>query len=243
MRSIPLSRRPVALHFSLHYNPVGMTIYHTGNDDRRTALEDSYNYGAIIPPEQRPAPPTYPADAAQELQPPSSLLVREIVETIILTLFIFWIVNSVTGRFRIEGSSMEPTLHEDQYVLINKLSYYLDEPERGDIIVMKFPDDPSRDFIKRIIGLPGDIVEIQDRTVRVNGVLLDEPYIQDEPTYEDVWTVPEDNFFVLGDNRNNSHDSHSWSFLPREDIIGKAWLIYWGVDDWGLVPHHPHPIG
>ncbi len=182
-----------------------------------------------------------PAQSPQEQQPafkqPKEVLVREIVETLLLTLFIFWIVNTVTGRFRIEGSSMLPTLTEGEMVIINKLSYYLDEPERGDIIVLHFPNDRSREFIKRLVGLPGDHIEIGDGVVTVNGTALDEPYTSEDPAYTGSWEVPEGQYFVLGDNRNNSSDSHIWSFLPREDIVGKAWVIYWGPEDWGLVPH------
>jgi signal peptidase I len=168
--------------------------------------------------------------------------VREIVETALLTLFIFWIVNTATGRFRIEGFSMLPTLTEGEYVIINKLSYYLDDPERGDIIVLRFPNDRSRDFIKRVIGLPGDHVEVSGGQVTVNGVALSEPYVNAAPAYSGSWQVPEDEYFVLGDNRNNSSDSHNWAFLPRDDIIGKAWIIYWSPEDWGLVPHYPHDL-
>jgi signal peptidase I len=171
------------------------------------------------------------------------VLIREIVETLLLTLFIFWIVNTVTGRFRIEGSSMLPSLTEGEMVIINKLSYYLDEPERGDIIVLHFPNDRSREFIKRLVGLPGDHIEIADGMVTVNGVILDEPYINESPAYTGSWEVPEGQYFVLGDNRNNSSDSHIWSFLPREDIVGKAWVIYWGPEDWGLVPHYSQLVG
>lgn len=174
---------------------------------------------------------------------PREVLIREIVETLLLTLFIFWIVNTVTGRFRIEGSSMLPTLKEGEMVIINKLSYYLAEPERGDIIVLHFPNDRNREFIKRVVGLPGDHIEIGDGTVAVNGVLIDEPYINESPAYAGSWNVPEGQYFVLGDNRNNSSDSHTWSFLPREDIVGKAWVIYWGPEDWGLVPHYAQSIG
>jgi signal peptidase I len=173
---------------------------------------------------------------------PTELVVREIVETLLLTFFIFWIVNTATGRFRIEGHSMMPTLQEGEYVIINKLAYYFDEPERGDIIVLHFPNDRSRDFIKRVIGLPGDQIEVGSREVRVNGVLLHEPYINAPPEYSGQWVVPEGKYFVLGDNRNNSSDSYTWSFLPREDIVGKAWVIYWQPSNWGLVPHYRHPV-
>jgi signal peptidase I len=181
-------------------------------------------------------------DQADELKQPREVLIREIAETLLLTLFIFWIVNTATGRFRIEGFSMLPTLEEGEYVIIDKLSYYLDEPDRGDIIVLHFPNDRSRDFIKRVVGVPGDHIEIGGGTVTVNGVDLEEPYINAEPSYSGTWDVPEESYFVLGDNRNNSSDSHNWSFLPRQDIVGKAWIIYWGPDNWGLVPHYEHNL-
>ena len=203
-------------------------------------MEDSYTYNQADLDSQSPLV-TPSADYGADLEPPTTLFIREILETIILTLLIFWMVNAVTGRFRIEGHSMEPTLHEGEYVLINKMSYLLNEPQRGDIIVLEFPNDPSRDFIKRIVALPGDHIVIRNQKVWVNDILLNEPYINAAPNYTDDQFVPEDQFYVLGDNRNNSHDSHSWSFLPREEIVGKAWLIYWGVNDWGLVPHYDHP--
>ena len=191
---------------------------------------------------QQSEAPTTQAQTAPKRKQPTSLLFREIAETLLLTLFIFWIVNAATGRFRIEGHSMLPTLHEGEYVIINKLSYSLEDPHRGDIIVLHFPNDRSRDFIKRVVGVPGDRVEVSNGVVKVNGITLDEPYINAEPSYTGSWDVPEDQYFVLGDNRNNSSDSHNWSFLPREDIVGKAWVTYWGPENWGLIPHYEHSI-
>ena len=186
------------------------------------------------------APYDVPAPAEERPEQPASAVVREIVETLLLTLFIFWIVNSATGRYRVEGHSMMPSLKEGEYLIVNKLSYYLDEPQRGDIIVLHFPRDREREYIKRIIGIPGDHIEIGNGQVKVNGVVLQEPYINGVATYrQGTWIVPADQFFVMGDNRNNSSDSRAWSFLPRSDVVGKAWLIYWGVEDWGLVPHYP----
>jgi signal peptidase I len=194
-------------------------------------------------PTPTPSPPAVPVELADEqARPTRTLFARELIETALLTLFIFWLVNSATGRFRIEGFSMLPTLEEGEYIIINKLSYYLEEPERGDIIVLHFPNDRSRDFIKRIIGLPGDHVEIANGVVKVNGLELNEPYINAQPSYTGSWTVPDEHYFVLGDNRNNSSDSHNWSYLPREDIVGKAWVIYWEPDKWGLVPHYSHQV-
>lgn len=176
-----------------------------------------------------------------ERKQPTELVVREIIETLLLTFFIFWLVNSFVGRYRIDGSSMNPTMENGQYLLINNFSYYLTEPSRGDIIVFKHPNS-DLNLIKRVIGLPGDHVIIQDRHVTVNGVLLSEPYIQADPTYTGDWTVPTGEFFVLGDNRNSSSDSHSWGFLPEGNIIGKAEVVYWPIADWEVVPHYTHPL-
>jgi signal peptidase I len=193
---------------------------------------------------QPSAPAAIPADPPEErrFSQPTSVLVREIIETLLLTLFIFWIVNTATGRYRVQGHSMLPTMHEGEYLIINKLSYFLDEPEAGDIIVLHYPRDRTREYIKRVIGVPGDTVEVANGEVSINGVVLDEPYIADDPNYSGSWIVPEDNFFVLGDNRNSSSDSHSWSFLPRDDIVGKAWVVYWPFTDWRLVPHYDHAL-
>ena len=176
-----------------------------------------------------------------ERKQPTELVIREILETLLLTFFIFWLVNSFVGRYRIDGSSMNPTMDNGQYLLINNFSYYLNEPKHGDIIVFKHPNS-DLNLIKRVIGVPGDHVVIQDRQVMVNGVLLNEPYIQADPTYSGDWIVPDGEFFVLGDNRNSSSDSHSWGFLPERNIIGKAMVVYWPISDWEEVPHFSHPL-
>lgn len=182
----------------------------------------------------------YPSQAKQVTQT-GGLIIREIVETLLLTLLIFWIVNTITGRFRIEGSSMMPTMQEGEYILINKLAYWIDKPNRGDIVVLHYPRDPSRDFIKRVIALEGDEVIVRNREVYVNDVLLDEPYINAPPGYSGEWTVPEDNIFVFGDNRNNSQDSHSFGGVPLEMLVGRGTVIYWPFDQISRVPHHTHP--
>lgn len=187
-------------------------------------------------------PPELPEDNTPPPPPISSRSVlREIIETLLLTFFIFFLVNSLIGRYKIDGSSMEPTLHNEQYLIINNLSYFLNEPKRGEVIVFHHPRS-DLNLIKRIIGLPGDHVEIRNQEVRVNGVLLNEPYISAPPNYNGTWDVPEGNYFVLGDNRNSSSDSHTWQFLPEENIIGKAILVYWPPEDWGFVPHAIYPI-
>lgn len=173
----------------------------------------------------------------QESRQPTEAIIREIVETLLLTFFIFFIVNSLIGRYRIDGSSMNPTLYDGEYLIINNVSYYLDEPQHGDIIVFKHPNN-ELNLIKRIIGVAGDHVEIRNQQVKVNDIVLDEPYIAAPPNYTGTWDVPEGTFFVLGDNRNNSSDSHSWSYLPEENIIGKAMVVYWPPSDWTAVPHY-----
>lgn len=195
--------------------------------------------------ESQQAPPLSVVPAPVErrqFRQPRRVFVREIIETLLLTMFIFWLVNSATGRYRVQGQSMLPTMKEGQYLIINKFAYYLNNPQQGDIIVLHFPRDRSREYIKRVIGVPGDEVEISGGEVNINGVLLEEPYITDDPNYSGSWEVPEDNFFVLGDNRNNSSDSHSWSFLPRSDIVGKAWVVYWPENEWQLVPHYNQSV-
>ena len=164
--------------------------------------------------------------------------VRDILETALLTLVIFLSVRLAVQNFRVEGFSMEPTMHTNEYLLVNKVTYMVGQPQRGDIIVLRFPLDPRRDFIKRIIGLPGEQVEVRNGSVYVDGRALVEPYIRQPPayTYPRV-TMPPRQYFVLGDNRNNSDDSHVWNGLPKEYIIGKAWVSYWPPATWGIVSH------
>lgn len=162
---------------------------------------------------------------------------REIIETVVLTVVIFAAINTVTGRFRIEGPSMMPNLQQGQYVIINKIVYRLGSPQRGDIIVFHHPRNPGRDLIKRIIGLPGETVEIRDGKVQADGTPLDEPYVFYDSHYSGHYQLGPDEYFVLGDNRPNSDDSHNWGTLTRDQIVGKAWLSYWPPTTWGGLPH------
>lgn len=165
-------------------------------------------------------------------------VLAEILQTVLIAVLLFLAVNLVTARIRVEGSSMEPSLHDGEMVVVNRLAYRWSEPSRGDIVVFYFPLDPSRRFIKRIIGLPGDRVEARDGLVYVNGVALDEPYLADPPRYSGAWQVDSNTLFVLGDNRNNSDDSQNWGPLPLDKVIGKAVLVYWPLPDVGLIPHY-----
>ena len=196
----------------------------------------------------------------------SKSLTREILETLLLTLIIFVLVRAVVQNFKVEGESMDPSLHNGQYLLINKAVYFrydtnwlprlmpnnhnlpsnmvnlFHPPQRGDIIVFEYPLDTSKDYIKRVIGLPGEQVQIKvNDGVYINGQKLTEPYIQAIPDYPSgdppQVTVPPNNVYVLGDNRNNSSDSHIWGFVPYENIIGKAWISYWPTNYWGFLQH------
>jgi signal peptidase I len=182
-----------------------------------------------------------PIDAGAESLPRQSDLLREIIETALLTAIIFLTVNALIGRFRIESVSMQPNLWEGEYVIVDKVSYSLNGPQRGDIIVFEKANQP--DLIKRVIGLPGDTVEVHDAQVFVNGTALAEPYIAHPPDYTfGPVQVEADRFFVLGDNRSNSSDSHKWGTVPREDIVGRALIIYWPPPKWQIVPHYTYAV-
>ena len=136
---------------------------------------------------------------------------------------------------------MEDSFYDQQRLLIikDRVAYFFHEPERGDVTIFHPPGNRQGDYIKRIIGLPGDTIEIKMGAVYVNDAKLDEPYIKDPPNYTYPLTkVPENNYFVLGDNRNISNDSHSGWMLPRQNIIGEVWLSIWPLDRWGLVPKY-----
>jgi len=162
--------------------------------------------------------------------------VRELVETAILTLAIFLVVKVAVQNFKVEGESMLPNLHNGEYILVNKVDYLVHAPQRGDIVVFRAvpAGEPDKDFIKRIIGLPGETVAVRNNTVYIDGRPLNEAYQH----YPEGYTfgprkVPAGEYFVLGDHRDNSDDSHMWAttWLPKSDIIGKAWVAYWPLKD------------
>lgn len=161
----------------------------------------------------------------------------DLLETVVLAVVLFFAINAVSARVRVDGFSMLPTLKDGEYVLVNRLAFRSNLPDRGDIIVFVSPQSPDLDLIKRVIGLPGDTVQISDGSVQVNGQKLDEPYIAAAPIYNGEWSVPEGNLFVLGDNRNDSSDSHAWGLLPIDNVIGKAILVYWPIPEWNLIDH------
>ena len=183
-------------------------------------------------------------EPSEEGSPGFGLILRETLETVILAVLIFLVIRSLVQNYRIEGQSMEPNFHHGQYLLVNKLAYRLGEYQRGDVIVFHYPNDPSQDYIKRVIGLPGDTVEILEGVVFVNGLEVDEPYEQ-IPIARDIpsQTVEPGFLYVLGDNRPSSSDTRTWGQLSQEFVIGKAWLAIWPVDTAGLVEHAAIELG
>ena len=161
----------------------------------------------------------------------------DILETIVLAAVLYLGINALSARVRVDGFSMVPTLQNGEYILVNRLAYKTGQPARGDIIVFSLPADNGQDLIKRVIGLPGETVHVSDGSVTINGVKLKETYIAQDPLYFGDWTVPEGYLFVLGDNRNDSRDSHQWGLLPLENVIGKSVLIYWPQSEWQIINH------
>lgn len=166
---------------------------------------------------------------------------RELVETILLTLVIFFMIRFAVENYRIEGSSMLPNFHDGQFLLVSRINYLLGEPERGDVVIFQYPLNPKKNFIKRVIGLPGEKVQIRAGKVYVNGARIPEPYPYNFAGYDyGPITIGPDEYFVLGDNRPESSDSHSWGLLPAKNIIGKAWVSYWPPDEWGIVQDYSY---
>jgi signal peptidase I len=159
-------------------------------------------------------------------------LVREVIETIVLTVLMFLVIRFAVQNFNIEGHSMEPSLHDQELILVDKWTYLFRPPAHGDVIVFVAPPQPSQDYIKRVIGVPGDIITVHNTTVIVDGVTLTETYVDPKnqgnlfgPITNRV--VPPNDYFVLGDNRIGSSDSRDWGFVPKQNIIGRAAVVYW----------------
>ncbi len=189
-------------------------------------------------------PPTEEVQVLPDVPPPAPSglstfvpALRELLETILLTLVIFFMIRFAIENFRIEGYSMEPNFHNDQFLLVNKLAYKIGHPEPGDVIIVHFPLNETKNYIKRVIGLPGDKVQVRGGKVYVNDVLVPEKYPIEHADYDfGPVTVQSGEYFVLGDNRPESSDSHFWGTVPARDIIGKAWVSYWPPELWGFVP-------
>jgi signal peptidase I len=159
----------------------------------------------------------------------------DVIETLVLSVVLFMGINALTARIRVDSYSMEPTLYRGDFVIVNKISYRLSQVGRGDVIVFHYPPNPQEQYIKRVIGLPGERVSISADRVYIDGEQLLEPYLSVTTQRGGEWVVPEDALFVLGDNRNNSSDSRSWGMVPFENVVGKAMLIYWPPEKWGTL--------
>ncbi|HYI25692.1 MAG TPA: signal peptidase I [Thermomicrobiales bacterium] len=219
--------------------------------------------------EPTPATPTITTTSNEK----SRSMVREIIETLLLALLIFVLVRAVVLNFRVEGHSMDTSLQNNEMLLVNRNAYlsfdqdkwfgwipFVDAgdddiwypfgtPERGDIVVLNPPNvNDDKPYIKRVIGLPGDTLEIRDDGVYINGTLANEPYIDEgnmtrctgRMEYCNV-EIPEGYVYVMGDNRMNSSDSRTFGLVPIDNIIGKAWITYWPVGELGVVPHYDYP--
>ena len=172
-------------------------------------------------------------------------LAREVIETIVLTVLMFLVIRFAVQNFNIEGTSMEPSLHNGELILVDKWTYLFRPPARGDVIVFHAPPNPSQDYIKRVIGVPGDVINIQNTTVIVDRVNLHETYV-DPNNQGNIYdykhineVVPPGHYFVLGDNRKGSSDSRDWGFVPQNNIIGRAAFVYWPLqqDNDGFLPN------
>lgn len=163
---------------------------------------------------------------------------RNIYITVITAFMVFTLLQLTFTGFRVSGPCMTPNILNGDYIMVSKMAYALAQPERGDIIGFRAPDNPRINMMKRIIGLPGETIEIKDGTVFVNNEPLNEPYIAEAPLYTySKAIIPLDNYFVLGDNRNYSTDSHTGYTVPRDAIIGKVAFSYWPPPEWGFVKH------
>jgi len=193
-------------------------------------------------------------DAQVTAQRSGRSALRELLETILLTLIIFFFVRNFVQNFRVEGSSMLPNFHDQQFLIVNRFSYcpglhfdvpFLNlrwqkvwcvrEPKRGDVVVFHAPDQP-KDYIKRVIGLPGETIQIDSGQVLVDEQPVDEPYETQRYTRSaGTVTLGENELFLMGDNRGNSRDSRTWGPLPIEEVVGKAVVSYWPPENWTVI--------
>ena len=165
--------------------------------------------------------------------------VIETVITLALAVALFIGARMTIQTYEVFQSSMLPNFHAGERVVVNKAVYWFREPRRGDVVIIKAPNGEELNWIKRIIGLPGDTVKIDHGVTYVNGAALDEPYVKNSFTYSLAErTLAPDTYFFLGDNRDVSNDSSKGWLITRKDIIGKAWLISWPPSDWKTVPEY-----
>ncbi len=240
------------------------------HDQRETARLSPAD-PTITPLSESTSPLAHGEDAEPSDRRRAFTFARELVETILLTLVIFVAVRTLVVNFRVDGESMRPSLTNGQYLLVNKavffhfdlnavrnalpgedtpgedIVYLFHPPQRGDIVVFNPPTPSDKPYVKRVIGLPGDRVAVRNNQVFVNGTLIEEPYIAAPPGYTypqggGDFTVPTGSIFVLGDNRNNSSDSHHFGQVPLDNVIGKAIVSYWPPEGFGIIPHERYTV-
>jgi signal peptidase I len=165
--------------------------------------------------------------------------IKELLITLGIALIIFLVLQTTIQSSIVLGSSMEPGMEDGQRLIINKAVYHFRDPARGDVIILHPPVEPQKEYVKRVIGIPGDTVAIHDGKVYVNGSPLDEPYVKETPRYSyPSFTVPGNSYFVLGDNRNYSNDSHTGWTVTGDNIVGEAWLRIWPLSEWGTIRNY-----
>jgi signal peptidase I len=194
------------------------------------------------------APQPSAAAAAPAATTNASSLLREVFEVVVLAVILYFGISFAVQAVHVEGLSMYATLDDNDYLIANKIDYRLHAPQRGDIIILRPPSDNSKDFIKRVIALPGEKLLIRDSVVYINGHRLDEPYLPEAWTAINNWPtdgtdgriMKSNEYFVMGDNRNRSQDSRIFGPIGRDRIDGRAWFRIWPLDHFGdiysLVP-------
>jgi signal peptidase I len=169
---------------------------------------------------------------------------REIGITILIAVAIFISLRFTIQGYTVRYSCMLPNIEDGEWIMVSKASYFSSDPERGEVIVFWPPEDVNSEypFIKRVIAQPGDTIEVKNGKVFINNIPLEEEYIREPPHYSLApESIPDGEYFVLGDNRNNANDSHQWGTVPADNIIGKALFIYWPPDKWGIIKHSDYP--
>ena len=189
------------------------------------------------------APQPRAAQAAPTATTGASSLLREVAEVVVLAIILYFGISFAVQAVHVEGLSMYATLDDNDYLIANKIDYRLHPPQRGDIIILRPPTDNSKDFIKRVIALPGEKLLIRDSVVYINGHRLDEPYLPEQWTILNNWpgdgtdgrVMKSNEYFVMGDNRNRSQDSRIFNPITRDRIDGKAWFRIWPLDHFGNI--------
>ncbi|MEE9198965.1 MAG: signal peptidase I [Dehalococcoidia bacterium] len=192
----------------------------------------------------------------------------DILKSLVLAAALFFVIQALVQNYQVFGASMEPSMHSGERIIVNKAAYLsvdlgklskfipfydkadgsrvhlFGEPQRGDVVIVESPNPPPDRLIKRIVGIPGDTVEIRSGTLYINGHPIEEPYVQGSTSIlcrngvEYPYDVLEDSYFIMGDNRTHSNDSRCLGPISRSDIVGKAWMAYWPLGDIGIVDSH-----